>query len=139
MAFLSIVSPVYNTGDVLEEMIKRLSAVLSQITGDYEIILIDDGSTDASWHVMSDLTKNFRFVKADKLSRNFGQHAAIAAGLDLSTGTWVVVMDSDLQDLPESIPQLYGEAEKGYSIVVARRKSRTDAWYRRLVSRIFYF
>lgn len=139
MAFLSIVSPVYNTGSALEEMIRRLTIVLDTVREGYEIILVDDGSKDSSWQIMVDLSNRYSYVKAVKLSRNFGQHAAITAGLELAKGDWIVVMDSDLQDMPESIPQLYKRANEEYDIVVAKRRSRTDNFYRRFVSRLFYF
>jgi dolichol-phosphate mannosyltransferase len=123
---------------MLIEMVNRLSVTVSQISDTFEIILVDDGSTDHSWEIITILAKDFSFVKGIKLSRNFGQHAAIAAGLKQTKGDWVVVMDSDLQDLPEAILPLYMETRKGYSVILARREARTDSFYRRLTSRSFY-
>src|SRR5690348_6690427 len=114
MAFLSIISPVYNTGITAVEMVQRLFTALRDTADDYEIILIDDGSRDDSWNLIAALAKEHSSVKAVKFSRNFGQHAAITAGLARASGEWMVVMDSDLQDLPESIPTLYNETKKGF-------------------------
>jgi dolichol-phosphate mannosyltransferase len=138
MISLSIVSPVYNTGSTLPELVNRLNKAASAISDRFEIILVDDGSPDQSWKTITALAEEYPFIKGMKLTRNFGQHAAIAAGLSQSTGNWVVVIDSDLQDPPEAIPALYEETKKGFSVVLAKRQTRNDSLYRRLASKLFY-
>jgi len=138
MAFISIISPVFNTESSLQNLVERITLTVSPINENFEIILVDDRSPDSSWEVINALGQKHPFVKGLRLSRNFGQHAAIAAGLKMSLGEWVVVLDSDLQDLPEEIARLYSEAQKGYDIVLAKRASRTDSFYRKMGSRLFY-
>lgn len=104
----------------------------------YEIILIDDYSPDNSWAEIERLASIHPEIKGIKLSRNFGQHYAITAGLDAAKGEWVVVMDCDLQDKPEEIPNLLAKAQEGYDVVLARRANRQDNFFKRLSSRIFY-
>lgn len=135
---LSIVSPVYQAENVLPELIQRLEAVLVQITEDYEIVLVEDSSPDNSWKVIEAMAAVNSHIKGIKLSRNFGQHYAITAGLDQAEGEWVVVMDCDLQDRPEEIPALYSKASEGFDVVLARRVNRQDGFLKRLSSRVFY-
>ena len=118
---------------------KRLHAVLEPITQQYEIILVDDRSPDASWARVASLCATDSRIRGIRLSRNFGQHHAITAGLDHATGDWVIVMDCDLQDRPEEIPKLYKEAMKGYDIVFARRVNRTDPYLKKMTSKLFYW
>jgi dolichol-phosphate mannosyltransferase len=139
MKRLSVVSPVYKTAGILPELTDRLNKVLSSITSDYEIIYVDDASPDNAWQVIQNLAVTYPSVRAIRLSRNFGQHCAIAAGLDACDAEYVVVMDSDLQDTPEAIPQLYQEAIKGTPAVIAERTGRTDSFFRNIGSRVFYY
>jgi glycosyltransferase involved in cell wall biosynthesis len=135
---ISVVVPVYNCTACLFELVNRLTATLSSISSVYEIILINDASLDGAWDVIVDLSKSDTRVKGINLSRNFGQHAAITAGLDNARGEWVVVMDCDLQDLPEEIPRLYDKALMGYDLVVGLRKNRQDPVIKRLLSQAFW-
>jgi len=138
MPFLSIVSPVYRAEKVLPELVNRIESAVSQITSDYEIILVEDASPDHSWAVIEQIaTANLR-IKGLKLSRNFGQHYAITAGLDQAKGDWIVVMDCDLQDRPEEIPALFAKAQNGFDVVLARRANRQDGFLKRLSSKLFY-
>lgn len=137
--FLSIVVPCYHSEATLQELCSRLHAALSSITEQYEIILIDDESPDASWGIIQDLAKNDPRIRGIRLSRNFGQHRAILAGLDHAEGDWIVVMDCDLQDPPEEIPKLYTKAMEGYDIVVGRRAFRKDPFFRRIASKLFFW
>jgi dolichol-phosphate mannosyltransferase len=138
MVELSIVIPVYNAEGCLPVLHQRLTDVLRRLTATYEIVLVDDRSTDQSWPVIVQLAKQDSRVRAYRLSRNFGQHAAITAGLRQSGGSWAVVMDCDLQDPPEDIPRLYAKALEGFDVVLARRSQRRDSLFRRLTAR-FYF
>jgi glycosyltransferase involved in cell wall biosynthesis len=103
----------------------------------FEIILVDDRSPDNSWEVMKQLSTKFPEVKSIRLSRNFGQHPAIMAGLTKAKGEWVVVMDCDLQDQPEEINALYKKAIEGYDMVLASREVRKDNFFKILSSKIF--
>ena len=136
---ISIVSPVYRAEKIVDELVKRLHAVLLPITDSYEIILVDDRSPDDSWARIATICTIDSHVKGIRLSRNFGQHHAITAGLDHATGDWVVVMDCDLQDRPEEISKLYNEALKGFDIVFARRVNRTDGFIKKITSQLFYW
>jgi glycosyltransferase involved in cell wall biosynthesis len=135
---ISVVSPVYRAELIVDELVKRLAIELSKITDNYEIILVEDCGPDNSWaKIVENCNKDPR-VKGIKLSKNFGQHHAITAGLDNATGDWVVVMDCDLQDRPEEIPKLYAEGQKGYDIVFARRVERQDGFNKKFTSFLFY-
>jgi glycosyltransferase involved in cell wall biosynthesis len=136
--FLSIVSPVYKAEAIVPLLVNEIKEHVAGITKEFEIILVEDGSPDNSWQAIElECSKDPR-VKAVKLSRNFGQHYAITAGLDYTKGQWVVVMDCDLQDKPEEIPNLYNKALMGHKIVLARREVRNDSFRKKFSSRIFY-
>jgi polyisoprenyl-phosphate glycosyltransferase len=111
---------------------------MEQMKQDYEIILVEDHSPDTSWEKIRSLCHKYPQLKGLKLSRNFGQHYAITAGLEASSGEWVVVLDCDLQDVPEEIPALYTKAIEGYHVVQARRENRRDSFFKKLFSRTFY-
>ncbi len=135
---LSIVSPVYHGEKMVEQLVERITNSVSAITPDYEIILVNDASPDNSWLKIKELCANNNRVKGINLSRNFGQHYAISAGLSLCSGEWIVVMDCDLQDRPEEIPHLYNKAQEGFDIVYARRVVRHDGFFKRMSSKIFH-
>lgn len=131
--------PVYGCRDCLLELHRRLTEQLKAITHEYEIILVDDRSPDASWAVLKTLSAADPRVKSIRLSRNFGQHNAITAGLAASQGRWTIVMDCDLQDPPEEIPNLYEAARHGgYDLVLARRLSRDHSRVRVLLGRMYF-
>lgn len=138
MFLLSIVTPVYKAENIIPQLIYRIEKAVIGITPFYEIILVDDGSPDNSWMVIEETARENPKITGIKLSRNFGQHNAITAGLNNAKGDWIVVMDCDLQDQPEEIPKLYHKALEGYDIVLARRKVRNDNYIKRLTSRVFY-
>ena len=123
---------------MLDELVRRIMASVSTFTGDYEIILVNDCSPDDSLHKIQQICKTNKNVKGIDLSRNFGQHYAITAGLSKAKGEWVVVMDCDLQDRPEEIPNLYNKALEGYDSVFAQRVERQDTFAKRLSSTLFY-
>src|SRR5439155_12497367 len=111
---LSVVVPVYRCEECLEVLHERLVASLSALTDAFEIVFVDDRSPDGSGAVLSNIAARDPTVRVIRLSRNFGQQAAITAGLSRSRGRWTVVMDCDLQDPPELIPRLYAKAQEGY-------------------------
>lgn len=134
---ISIVSPVYGCDELLRELCRELNEVLLQIDDNYEIILINDASPDKAWTVIQDLAKSNPRIRGADLSRNFGQHAAITAGLNLAKGDWVVVMDCDLQDQPKEILKLYKKALEGYEVVFGRRVKRQDSSAKVLSARLY--
>lgn len=134
---ISVVSPVYGCKACLYELYDRLVASLSKITEQFEIILVNDACPQKSWeHIVALCGRDSR-VKGINLSRNFGQHYAITAGLDHAKGEWVVVMDCDLQDKPEEIAKLYAKAMEGYDIVFGKRVERQDSFFKQLGSKFF--
>jgi glycosyltransferase involved in cell wall biosynthesis len=134
---ISIVSPVYRCGECVAELHRQLVAVLEPLVDSFEIILVNDGCPANSWAALQAVAATDQRVKVINLSRNFGQHYAIAAGLHYSSGQWVVVMDCDLQDQPSEIPNLYRKAQEGFDIVYALRRDRQDHWNKRLLSHAF--
>lgn len=136
---ISIVSPVYRGEKMVAELVRRNVESVSAITDDYEIILVNDASPDNSWEEIVKQCQSNSKVKGINLSRNFGQHYAITAGLYYAKGDWVVVMDCDLQDRPEEIQNLYRKAMEGFDIVYARRVARKDKFFKRLSSTIFHW
>lgn len=134
---ISVVSPIYGCKECLFELYDRLVKTLSQITENFEIILVNDACPQASWERIVMLCAKDPRVKGINLSRNFGQHYAITAGLDHAKGDWVVVMDCDLQDRPEEIIKLYNKALDGYDIVFGRRAQRKDSFIKRFGSIAF--
>jgi dolichol-phosphate mannosyltransferase len=138
MTHISVVVPLYNESSLIEELIKRVKANIKLITEDFEIILIDDGSQDQTWQLIESEASNETRLKGIKFSRNFGHHYAITAGLHNSKGEWVVVMDGDLQDRPEVIPELYKKAQTGFDVVFVSRKNRPEKLYYRVAQKFFY-
>jgi dolichol-phosphate mannosyltransferase len=136
---LSVVLPVFNEQAVLAELYRRVKAVLTSMAVSHEIIFVNDGSRDGSWERMLELANADRSVKAVNLSRNFGHQVAITAGIDLSAGATVVVMDSDLQDPPELIPALHAKYCGGFDVVYAQRRTREgETWFKRTTAAVFY-
>jgi dolichol-phosphate mannosyltransferase len=134
---ISVVVPVYGSPESLRELVNRLVTSLETIGESFEIVLVDDASPDNSWEIISELSLVEPRVLGIRLSRNFGQHPAISAGLQKSDGEWIVVMDCDLQDRPEEIPNLYRKAIEGFEQVVAVRKNRQHGWHKRFSSKFY--
>jgi glycosyltransferase involved in cell wall biosynthesis len=135
---ISVVTPVYGCAACLHELYHRLLASLSEITDAFEIIMVNDESPDEAWQQIDRLARTDSRLKGISLSRNFGQHQAIAAGLDLAQGDWVIVIDCDLQDRPEEISKLYQKAQEGYDVVFGCRINRTDSFQKRMSSKLFF-
>lgn len=130
---------MYRAEALLDELVRRIQASVSPLTEHYEIILVDDRGPDNSWQRIEEQAARDPRVRGVRLSRNFGQHKAITAGLEQARGEWIVVMDCDLQDQPEEIPALYRHAiQEKYDLVFARRVERQDSWLKRMGSRLFY-
>ncbi|MCC6818441.1 MAG: glycosyltransferase family 2 protein [Bacteroidia bacterium] len=135
---LSIVVPVYKAEFSLHELVSRIISSKPMDFNHLEIILVEDGSPDNSWQIIEELSQNYNEIIGLKLSRNFGQHHAITAGLDIVDGDWIVVMDCDLQDQPEEIDKLYQKTKQGYSMVLAKRLNRRDSFLKKFQSALFY-
>lgn len=135
---ISIVTPVYQAENMLRELYSRITENIIKLNVSYEIIMVNDGSPDNSWQVIQEISREDGHVKGMNLSRNFGQHNAITAGLDHAKGCWIVIMDCDLQDRPEEIINFYHKALEGFDIVVGRRMSRKDKILNIITSRLFY-
>jgi len=139
MKDLSVVIPVFMGKSTLNKLYIRLNDSLNKITDNYEIILINDASPDNVWDDIVNLCKTDNKVKGINLSRNFGQHYAITAGISKSTGEWIVIMDCDLQDQPEEIVKLYNYAiSNRYDLVFGKRSQRMDSFFKKSFSRCFY-
>ena len=135
---LSIISPVYKAEDIVDELVHQICTELDEITSNYEIILVEDGSPDGCWKKIEENCLKNPKVKGIKLSRNFGQHHAITAGLQYCKGDWIVVMDCDLQDNPKEIKNLLAKATEGYDIILASRFQRKDSFLKKYTSKLFY-
>lgn len=136
---ISMVTPAYKCNDCIEELYNRLIATFKKMKiSNYEIIFVNDSSPLNDWEIIENLCKKDNKVKGINLSRNFGQHRAITAGLKYATGDYIIVMDCDLQDRPEEIEKFYNEIKKGYDIVYGRRYNRRDGLLKKLNSKMFY-
>jgi glycosyltransferase involved in cell wall biosynthesis len=134
---LSVVIPVFNEEPSLDELHLRLSKVLVGLGLSYEIVFVDDGSSDGSYLTLSTLCASDPAIRIVKLARNYGQTAALAAGFDHAVGEVIVAMDADLQHAPEDLPKLVAKLAEGYDIASGWRENRVDGyWTRRLPSRI---
>ncbi|WP_260392177.1 glycosyltransferase, partial [Aeromonas hydrophila] len=134
---VSVVIPVYNEEASLPALLSRVTAACDQLSQDYEVILIDDGSHDGS----TELIRDAAAVEGSKLvgvllNRNYGQHAAIMAGFETAKGDLVITLDADLQNPPEEIPRLVEAAMQGYDVVGTMRRNRQDSWFRKTASKL---
>jgi len=136
---LSIVIPLYNEEESLRELHGQLRSTLGRMNLRYEILFIDDGSTDRSFQVLRDLKRNDRHVKIIRFRRNYGKSAALAAGFDKAQGNIIVTMDADLQDDPAEIPTLKKRIDDGLDLVSGWKKRRKDPISKTIPSRFFNF
>jgi polyisoprenyl-phosphate glycosyltransferase len=138
---LSIVVPVYNEEESLEETFRRLHQLRAKLSDelDSEFIFVDDRSTDGSSAILARLARENSHVKVVTFSRNFGHQIAITAGLDHAKGDYIAIIDADLQDPPELIEDMYRLARKGYDVVYGQRRSRTgESWFKKITAATFY-
>ena len=131
--------PVYCCSVFIEELYRRVKLVLEGINVSFELIFVNDGSPENVWEIIKAIRLKDNRVKGINLSRNFGQHHAISAGLDFTLGKWVVVMDGDLQDRPEEIKNLYKKINEGFDVVFAIREKRQDDFLKVMTSKIFFY
>lgn len=134
---ISVVSPVYLAEKIVEELVKRITEEVTKLTDDYEIVLVDDCGPDNSWQKIKEQCELNERVKGIRLSRNFGQHPAIKAGVQHSTGDVVIIMDCDLQDDPVYMKELIDEYHKGNEIVYTYKDKRAHGWFKNMTSYVF--
>ncbi len=134
---ISVISPVYGAPTLLHELVRQIEETVSQLTSEYEIILVEDHSPDNSREIITDICRDNKKVKGVFLSRNFGQQYALNAGFDLSKGDYVVTLDCDLQNPPAQIKDLYEKIQEGYDIVFASRQNRPDNFFMTQGSHLF--
>jgi len=135
---ISVVSPVYLGEPCVSELVCQIRQEVEKITRNYEVILVEDGSPDGSWGRIEESCRQDHRVKGIRLSRNFGQHYALTAGLAASRGKYVIVLDCDLQDDPRYIPYLYEAAQAGAAIVYTRKRKRAHEGTKDLLGRMFH-
>ena len=135
---LAVVVPVYMGKAMLRELCERLVGTLEKITDRFSVILVDDSSPDNSWSLILEIGRENTRIRGLLLSRNFGQHNALTAGLDHARARWYVVMDCDLQDAPEDLALLYARVREGFDIVVGIRHKEGHGFIKRQSSRLFY-
>lgn len=135
---ISVVIPVYKAEACLEELHHRLVKSLEALHLTFEIIMVEDCGGDNSWSVIQELASHDDRLRGFKLSRNFGQHNTLTAGLDQVRGDWTLIMDCDLQDKPEDIGRLIEKTREGHDVVIARSVLRRDPWAKRVTSNLFY-
>ncbi len=135
----SIVAPIFNELDNLSELYRRVRDVMSATRGTWELVLVDDGSTDGSTERILQLAKQDKHIRPVIFARNFGHQVAITAGWDYARGEAVVIIDADLQDPPEAIPDLIAKWREGYEVVYAVRAEREgETWFKKTTAALFY-
>lgn len=137
---ISVVAPAYNEEEVVEKFHEKITSILVKLTNyDYEICIVNDGSKDRTVEICHELMKLDKHISFVSLSRNYGHEIAVAAGMDHAKGDVVILMDIDLQDTPDIIPQMIEQYEAGYDIVNAKRKSRNgETWLKKFTAEMFY-
>ncbi len=138
VAEIAVIVPVYNGRAMLKELCRRVEEALSKITSNYILVLVDDAGPDNPWPLIRELSQQNARIKGIRLSRNFGQHYALTAGIDAARARWYVIMDCDLQDAPEDIPRLYAKALEGHDVVIGVRKKEGHDRAKRRNSKFFY-
>lgn len=135
---ISVVVPVYGCDGALRPLYERVAAAVAEIPASFELILVDDRGPGRPWEIIGELADQDSRVRGLRLSRNFGQHNAISAGIEHARGNWLVLMDCDLQHRPEEIPRLWAKAREGFDYVVGRRTQRQDGLFKRLSSLAYH-
>lgn len=137
---ISIVIPLYNEEESINELCEWISRVMQSHGFTYEVILVDDGSTDRSWEIIERLSNDHPLIKGIKFKRNYGKSAALDTGFKASSGDVVITMDADLQDSPDEIPGLYNMiVNEGFDLVSGWKKKRFDPFNKRIPSKFFNF
>ncbi len=127
---VSVVVPVYNGSDTLPMLVDEVGKVLPDVTDEFELVLVNDGSPDQSWQVISELAGSHSWVRGIDLMRNYGQHNATLCGVREALYEIIVVMDDDLQNPPREIPKLLEKLSEGYDVVYGVSRKRQQAWWK---------
>ena len=136
---ISVVVPMYFEEEVAQECYNRLKSVMLQNNINYEFVFVNDGSTDRTMEILSEIAANDYRTKIVNFARNFGHQVAVTAGIAAAKGDAIVIIDADLQDPPEVIPELIAKWEEGYEVVYAKRKQRKgETWFKLLTAKYFY-
>lgn len=136
---ISVIAPIFNEEDIINQYLDETVSVLEKLPHEYELLLVDDGSTDNSINICRDYAKKNNNIKIIVFSRNYGHEVALTAGIDFCEGDYAVLMDSDLQHPPAIIPELVDKVLSGYDVVSAKRKDRRhESWLKRKTSSLFY-
>lgn len=135
---ISVVVPVYGCDGALRPLYERVAAAVAEIPASFELIFVDDRGPGRPWEIISELANQDPRVRGLRLSRNFGQHNAISAGIEQARGNWLVLMDCDLQHRPEEIPRLWAKVQEGFDYVVGCRVRRKDGPFKRLSSLAYH-
>ena len=131
---ISVVIPVYNGSDSLPALVEALGAILPEVANRFELVLVNDGSPDQSWQVITRLARQYRWVRGVDLMRNYGQHNATLCGIREARYEVIVIMDDDLQNPPAEIPKLVRKLDEGYDVVYGVPRRRHQAWWKSLAS-----
>lgn len=131
---VSVVIPVYNGSDTLHMLVDELGKVLPGVSDEFELVLVNDGSPDNSWEVITELSKNHPWVHGVDLMRNYGQHNATLCGVREARHEVIIIMDDDLQNPPHEIPKLLDKLEEGYDVVYGVARKRQQVWWKNLAS-----
>ncbi|TKC08363.1 glycosyltransferase family 2 protein [Pedobacter polaris] len=135
---ISVVVPLYNEDESLPELVSWIDKVMGENNFSYEIVLVDDGSTDKSWSVITQLKESYNTIKAIKFRRNYGKSAALNVAFEVTQGDVIITMDADLQDSPDEIPELYRRIkEEGFDIVSGWKKKRYDPITKTIPTKLF--
>lgn len=133
---VTVVVPVYRGADSITELFQRLRDALARSGDAFEVIFVDDRGSAANWHTIAELASTFSQVRGVRLSRNFGQHAATLCGISRARGEWIVTIDEDLEQPPESVPDLLSKAREGHLVVYGINEQRSHAWWRNATSEL---
>jgi glycosyltransferase involved in cell wall biosynthesis len=131
---ISVVIPVYRSEATLRELVRRLEAVLEAVSDDFELVLVNDCSPDRSWELICELARQYSWIRAINLMRNYGQHNALLCGIRAATGGVIVTMDDDLQHPPEEIPKLLAELDRGFDVVYGTPEREEHSLFRNIAS-----
>ncbi len=136
---ISVVIPAYNEEANVVPMYERVTAALDGVAGSFEIVFVDDGSQDGTWDAISGLAGRDARIRGIRFARNFGHQAAVTAGIDAARGEAAVIIDADLQDPPEVIPELIAKWREGFEVVYAQREAREgESWFKKATAAAFY-
>jgi glycosyltransferase involved in cell wall biosynthesis len=138
MTKISIIVPVYYSAKFIHKLIYAIDEVKNKNAWDLELVLVDDGSKDGSFDVIKELYKDFKYIKAVKLSRNFGHQAAVKTGLSIVSGDYIAIIDDDLQDPPSLLPQFFSYLDQGFDVAYGVRKKRKESFFKKTSYYLFY-